>query len=125
MSEEQNLIKVKNVADDFEARTVIDLLRKNSIPCIKREREAGEYLKISMGYSVFGADIYVDEKDYDAAVELINGIPSRDTAAKEDEDEPIRQTVRYKARKIFVSIWLILIILGIIFSLFGNTASIF
>lgn len=39
------LVKIANVANDFEAWAVMDLLEKNNIPCIKKEKEAGGYLK--------------------------------------------------------------------------------
>jgi len=81
------LVKIANVANDFEAWAVMDLLEKNNIPCIKKEKEAGGYLKIVMGHSVYGADIYVDESDYDAAMELLNVMRTETETDAEGEDE--------------------------------------
>ena len=40
-----------------------------------------------MGYSIYGSDIYVDEKDYDAARELIDQ-PANRTDDESNDKEP-------------------------------------
>lgn len=109
---ERNLVKVKNVSDDFEAWTIIDLLEKHNIPCIKKEREAGSYLKIAMGYSVYGADIYVDEQNYDEAMELINSLQT--DAGSQDDQTDGKEATLLKIPKFIMRGMLILILISII-----------
>lgn len=108
--EKIKLSKIKNAANEVEAWFIIDLLKNNNIPCLKKEREAGEYLKINMGYSVFGANIYVNEENCSAAEELINGLSY--TYASFD-----------KRHKLVARVWLIALILSIIFSLIINNVN--
>lgn len=71
---EDNLVKIKSVANNIEAELIMNLLKNNNIQCLKKSREAGDYMNIYMGYSIFGEDIYVNDKDCDAALELLNSL---------------------------------------------------
>ncbi|WP_353422979.1 putative signal transducing protein [Christensenella massiliensis] len=53
-----------------ESAMLSDLLKQNGISVLVREKEAGNYLKLYAGYSVYGEDIYVDRADYAAASEI-------------------------------------------------------
>lgn len=41
------------------------------IQCFSKCRESGDYMKIYMGYSIYGEDIYVDRDDCPKALELV------------------------------------------------------
>lgn len=82
---ENNLVKLKSVANNIEAELIINLLKNNNIQCLKKSREAGDYMNIYMGYSIFGEDIYVNEKDYEVALELLNSL-SDDDELQTDKD---------------------------------------
>jgi len=59
--------------DSIGAAPVVEsLLRQNGIPYVTRDREAGDYLRIYTGSSVFGIDIFVRKSDYKAALSLIS-----------------------------------------------------
>lgn len=77
-------VPVKFASDQIEAGLVKNLLRDNGIKCFSKCRESGDYMKIYMGYSVYGEDIFVDSADLPKAQELIDFL---DTAPEpEDED---------------------------------------
>jgi len=123
--EELNLVMVKNAANDYEASLIMNLLEENNIPCIRKDREAGGYLKITMGYSIYGSDIYVDEKDYDAARELIDSLQTRTDDESNDKEPTERISPALKARRIITRIWLILIVLAFIFIMLQNNIKLF
>jgi len=66
-----NPVRIKFVSDKNDAELVMNLLRSNDILCFSKCREAGDWLKICWGFSVFGEDIYVDKDDCEKALELL------------------------------------------------------
>ena len=84
-------VKIRYAPNAIDAEMTMDLLRQNGIPCFRQHREAGEYLSISMGFSVFGEDIYVDRKNAQAALDLLNDWDkNRETADAEPDDTDYR-----------------------------------
>ena len=63
--------KVINVADLFEADTIISLLSSQGIVATKMAVGGGGYTTITGNYSTAGYDIMVDEKDINAAKEIV------------------------------------------------------
>jgi hypothetical protein len=76
-------VKVATASNEIEAGLIMDLLLNNQIPCYKKSKGAGGYLNIYMGYSVYGEEIYVAEKDYQRAKALLDEL----TTAPEEEEE--------------------------------------
>lgn len=64
-------VYIKYASNQIDAEMMMDILRSNNIPCFRKSKGAGGYLNIAAGFSVFGEEIYVDKKDYDAAAELL------------------------------------------------------
>lgn len=60
-----------SVGDSIEADMLEELLNANSIPVLKKYREAGDYLKIYMGGTNFGVDLYVPSKLLSKAQEIV------------------------------------------------------
>ena len=60
-----------NVATVIEADRIMALLETNDIACYRMEKGAGSYLSITMGMSLAGYDIYVDETKIEEAKALI------------------------------------------------------
>lgn len=63
---------VRTVSNHIEAEMIMDILRQNGIPCYREYLEAGEYLRLYMGYSIYGENIFVDWDACDAASELLD-----------------------------------------------------
>ena len=74
-----------SIDDGIKAEMVIALLKSQGIPVMKQRREAGEYLNIYMGVSVFGADLYVPSKLHEEANEILKAQPVMDQEDIEDE----------------------------------------
>jgi hypothetical protein len=83
-----NPVKVTSAANNIDAGLIMNLLINNNIPCFKKDNGAGGYMNVYMGYSVYGEDIYVDKKDYEAALDLINSLePDKESMDTESVDE--------------------------------------
>lgn len=80
--------------DSMQSQMIIALLKEANIPYVVRDRGAGGWIKIGLGFSVFGTDIYVAEDDYDKAKELVDscfaetGDDIVNEAEPEDEYDP-------------------------------------
>ena len=58
-------------ADSIEAGMIEALLNANDIPVLKKYKESGGYLKIVMGDSIYGVDLFVPAELLDKACEII------------------------------------------------------
>jgi hypothetical protein len=68
--------------NSLEADILESKLRGEDIPCERRYKNAGNYLEIFMGSSVFPIDIYVPEQTLEDAKNIIVAFPL-------DEGEPV------------------------------------
>ena len=59
------------VNDRVYLSIVESVLEDNGIPYIVKDRGCGTVVKVVMGYSIFGADVFVLKKDFEKASELI------------------------------------------------------
>ena len=57
-----------------EAEMIEALLSDNQIEVIVRHDESGDYTMLYMGYTAFNIELYVAEKDYKRAKELLKGL---------------------------------------------------
>ncbi len=77
------------VNEMVEIEMLRDLLGENDILLMTKHRETGEFLEIYAGMTIFGADLYVAEPQYDAAFELyqafFSGNAQIDEEALEEE----------------------------------------
>ncbi len=93
-----------SVSSDIEADIYKSLLESFGIPVRKRYAGAGDYLKVYMGNTNLGVDLYVSEGLYDDAMEIINS----ESDIPEIEDAEIIQEDKYRSRQQFGS-WVILL----------------
>lgn len=106
-----NPVKLKSVANNVEAELIINLLHNNNIECIKKSKESGDYMNIYMGYSIFGEDIYVNEDDYEAAIEVLNSLPNNEELII-DEDNNIDYHIPFYRNPRIVARIIILVMIG-------------
>ncbi len=66
-----------------EADVIASLLQSMGIPVLRRSREAGDYLNVYMGYSVYGVDLYVPR----SALQDARAALSPDALARKEEGE--------------------------------------
>ncbi len=81
-------VKLDTASNEIEAGLIMNLLLNNQIPCYKKSKGAGGYLNIYMGYSVFGEEIYVTEKDYQRAKALLDELKEAPEEGEAQEEEP-------------------------------------
>ncbi len=79
-----NPVKIYSARDRIEADMLVQALINQDIPAYRQGAAGGAYMDIYMGNSVYGENIYVDEKDKDAAMEIIESIV---TPVEQDEEE--------------------------------------
>ncbi len=72
-----------NVGNETEANLIQSILKSHGIPSLRKYPGGGGYLKVYMGFSIQGIEIYVLESDYDKAKEIL----SCQLAHLEDESE--------------------------------------
>lgn len=70
-------VKLTSVANEIEAKMLLSYLQSYGISCYKKDVKIGGYMNLYMGYSIFGEDIYVDEEDYDIAVDLLQSMEEK------------------------------------------------
>lgn len=88
-------VKVYSCVDRVQADMITETLNEQGIPAYSESKGSGDYMNIYMGVSMFGNDIYVNEKDQDKAKELISVMTSAvETADSEDAEMPVRSSDR-------------------------------
>lgn len=80
-------VKVTQTATTIEAEMLMDLLRNNDIPCFKKDNGPGGLMNVKYGFTVYGQDVYVDEKDYEKASEIIKELSAGQDFEYSDEIE--------------------------------------
>lgn len=87
-----NMKKAASATDTIEAGMFVNLLKNNGIPAYTVDREGGDYLKVYMGYTVYGIDIYVNEKDYVHASALLRELAPSGEISSQKEQNKVGQT---------------------------------
>ncbi len=88
-------VAVKYVSNAVDAEMMMEILRNEGIPCFRKSREAGGYLSISMGFSIFGEDIYVDKENAQAALDILDGWDVVCETSVEETDSPNEPNEHY------------------------------
>lgn len=107
-------VKVYSCADRVQADMITETLNEQGIPAYSESKGSGDYMNIYMGTSMFGNDIYVNEKDQDKAKELISALTSDvETTDVEDTEIPARSSDRkVRVVRIISLIAALLLIIG-------------
>lgn len=78
------LVPLVNVQTEMEAELLMDVLRQEEIPVMTKEAGGGGYMKIYMGYSIYGETVYVYDYDYAKANEILLALQRESEAAIQD-----------------------------------------
>lgn len=101
--------------DHMQTALAEQLLEEAGIASYHQGREAGGFLDVAAGYSVFGNDLYVDRKDLGKAREVLEGF--LDSQQEEAEEEPAsfdEESGRRRLSRILVWLWVGAILLGVL-----------
>lgn len=104
-------IYLTSAANSVEAEMIEALLNSNGIPVLKKFREAGDYLKIYMGGTNLGVDLYVPSKLFEKAKDIIDGtqeLAIEESRQDSDEEEIIKLDRNY-SKKRRIRTWIILL----------------
>lgn len=67
----RKMVKICNAGGQMQAELFISVLRDNHIPCYSKKLGSGEYMAVSMGFSIYGEDLYVSEQDKEEALGIL------------------------------------------------------
>ena len=83
-------VKIFSCADRVDADMITETLHDRGIPAYSESKGSGDYMNIYMGTSMFGNDIYVNEKDADMAKEIVAAMtmPLEEKSDVADADIP-------------------------------------
>lgn len=79
-------VRLTETADGIEADLLMGVLKEEGIAAYKRPLESGGIMNAYMGFSIFGAEILVDEEDYEAAAKLLDEIKFIEDETEEHEE---------------------------------------
>jgi len=80
-------VMLKSVGSVVEAELIANLLRNSNIPALRKSTGVGGYMNIYMGYSIFGEEIYVDEKDYEKALEILKELDDYEEEPEAEDNQ--------------------------------------
>lgn len=84
------VIKLVSVSSHVEAGLLQGILEGRKIPSYSVDKESGGYMRVYMGYSIFGEDIYVRASDYQAAAACLEEWNSQKETDSSDQ-EPLTE----------------------------------
>lgn len=68
---ESDLAIVKTATSNYEFAAIQGLLEDSDIPFMVQHREAGSYMKVYMGVTIYGTDIIVSKDNLERAKEVL------------------------------------------------------
>ncbi len=68
----ERILKLCTGSDEFEAEIIIAKLRAEGISAYKKFKGIDGYNRIVFGRTILGVEIWVSEKDYDTAREIVD-----------------------------------------------------
>lgn len=108
-------VKIYLCADRVDADMITETLNDRGIPAYSESKGSGDYMNIYMGASMFGNDIYVNEKDADRAKEIVAALTLSLEGREDAEDADIPARVldkRIRVVRIISLIAAVLIVAG-------------
>ena len=83
-SDQKGLALVATIYNPAELAVIKTVLDDAEIPFLAKDRGAGGMVKVVMGFSVYGTDIFVREEDKEVALALLT--PADDAQEEENDD---------------------------------------
>ena len=108
-------VKICSCADRVQADMITETLNERGIPAYSESKGSGDYMNIYMGTSMFGNDVYVNEKYADNAKENVYALtmPLEEKTDAAEEDVPDRTAdKRIRAVRIVSLIAAVLVLVG-------------
>lgn len=77
-------VKLFHASDEIQSEMIIDTLNEFHIPCYAKKIGSGEYLSITMGFSVYGQDIFVGEEDKRKALDIVEAFWMNEDSSEQE-----------------------------------------
>lgn len=113
-SNDTKMVKLCNAGDQMQAELLIGVLRENHIPSYSKKLGSGEYMAVSMGFSIYGIDLYVPEKDKEKALGILEEFQVQNVDS-EELSIPWYQNKRIAARILlgFLAVFCVLVVYSV------------
>lgn len=114
--------KIYTATDKIAADMLVEALKNQGIQAYRQGVGSGGYMDIYAGNSMFGEDIYVDEQEEQAAMEVIESM----TAGNDDtelpaEDEIVPSDQGHSQKKMGQVIGMVFVLVLIVLLLFSGS----
>ena len=110
-----DLVRLEGPLGHIESEMLCELLRRNGIPCLAKERYSGQYMTLYMGFSAFGEEIFVNRRDETRARELLDELQM---LWLDDPPEQPYVLPFYRNARVVITLILVLFVLAIVVAIF-------
>ncbi len=86
-SGDEDLVAIRTVDEPYQARMLSDLLKKNGICSLMRDREAGSWLRTVGWGSPYGIDVFVSKDNESAARQIADTFVLNEESVEISEEE--------------------------------------
>ncbi len=136
--EQEEPVFLTEIADERELELFTQLLHMNRIPFFTRDVESGDYMRIYMGFSVYGQQVFVRKRDYAICSQLFSQLggtydeqevnaayddymaeEGEAAEPEEQEDDPAQQEGGYRVLLGFLAFFGLLILIAVLKALFS------
>ena len=83
---EDDLVLLRTFHDDISVAMAEEVLRDEGILFVKKDRGSGSAVRIVVGFSTFGTDLFVAPDDLEKATELMQALFEVDYAIREEQE---------------------------------------
>lgn len=83
---EEGLVLLRTFRDDVSVAMAEEVLRDEDIPFVKKDRGSGSVVRLVVGFSTFGTDIWVAPDDLEKAKGLMEALFEVDYAIRDGEE---------------------------------------
>lgn len=84
--EKIELVLAITTKDNYETSVVKSALEEENIPYFIQERGMGGYMKIYMGFSVYGSDIYIPKQQEEKVKEILQNLFIKEIQEEQNEE---------------------------------------
>ena len=83
---DDELVLLRTFHDDISVAMAEEVLRDEGILFVKKDRGSGSAVRIVVGFSTFGTDLFVAPDDLERATELMQALFAVDYAIREEQE---------------------------------------
>ena len=83
---DDDLVLLRTFHDDISLAMAEEVLRDEEILFVKKDRGSGSAVRIVVGFSTFGTDLFVAPDDLERATELMQALFEVDYAIREEQE---------------------------------------